>query len=120
MTPILEFYPLIPSMGSPYRTGDALFDLPAEYKRTASLIGDLLFQAPRRLVLREGPKDFGTPNWAYVFTERGESDDRRMGGMLAVSFESDPRIFAKRILMTCSATRNRRLVLVWSSDFKAC
>ena len=41
---ILKYYPDSPAAGSPYGTGNETFGLGAEYKRLASLMGDLAFQ----------------------------------------------------------------------------
>lgn len=85
LTPIWAFYPDDPSLGSPYHTNDTLFSLSPTYKRAASLIGDVLFQAPRRHFLRETPKDFGEPSWNYLFDEKRIGAEERMGGEFASS-----------------------------------
>lgn len=53
------------------------------YKRQASLLGDIFFQAPRRHFLRETPKDFGEPSWNYLYEEPRAGAEERMGGELA-------------------------------------
>lgn len=40
---VLQYYPISPAAGSPYGTGDETFGLGAQYKRFASLFGDLAF-----------------------------------------------------------------------------
>ncbi|KAG8732263.1 hypothetical protein FRC10_001044, partial [Ceratobasidium sp. 414] len=42
-TPLLPLYLDIPSLGSPYNTGNEMFGREREYKRAASFVGDLLF-----------------------------------------------------------------------------
>lgn len=85
ITPILSLYPEDPTIGSPYFTDSNLFGLTPSYKRAASLIGDLLFEAPRRHFLRETPKDFGVPSWSYMFDQADVGDKERMGGELRPS-----------------------------------
>jgi hypothetical protein len=41
---LLEYYPADPSAGSPYNTGNNTFDKAVQYKRAASVVGDLLFE----------------------------------------------------------------------------
>ncbi|KAJ2929060.1 hypothetical protein H1R20_g8034, partial [Candolleomyces eurysporus] len=65
---ILELYPADPAVGSPYGTGDELFGFPASYKRHASLMGDTLFDAPRRMWSQAAAK-FGVKNYGYHFTD---------------------------------------------------
>ncbi|CAE6402436.1 unnamed protein product [Rhizoctonia solani] len=66
---LLSLYPTSPAAGSPYGTGNETFGRGAQYKRFASLFGDLAFQAPRRDFLRSAIK-FGSPTWSYIFKER--------------------------------------------------
>ncbi|KAI0265658.1 Alpha/Beta hydrolase protein [Gloeopeniophorella convolvens] len=49
---LLQLYPSDPSVGSPYDTGTANA-LSAQFKRIASLQGDMVFQAPRRFFLHQ-------------------------------------------------------------------
>ncbi|KAF8303314.1 carotenoid ester lipase precursor [Clavulina sp. PMI_390] len=48
---VLEAYPQDPTQGSPYDTGYAN-DISPQYKRGASVLGDLVFQGPRRWFLQ--------------------------------------------------------------------
>lgn len=48
---LLVLYPQNPALGSPYDTGD-LNQLTPQFKRLASIQGDLVFQAPRRFFLQ--------------------------------------------------------------------
>ncbi|KAG9118566.1 hypothetical protein FRC07_006866, partial [Ceratobasidium sp. 392] len=65
---LLKFYPIDPAAGSPYGTGNETFGLAAQYKRLASVVGDLIFQASRRDFLRTATK-FGVKAWSGLFTE---------------------------------------------------
>ncbi|KZV76147.1 alpha/beta-hydrolase [Peniophora sp. CONT] len=51
---ILAGYPEDPTLGSPFDTG-LNNTLTPEYKRIAAIMGDILFQAPRRFLLTERP-----------------------------------------------------------------
>ncbi|KAF8596270.1 Carboxylesterase [Ceratobasidium sp. AG-I] len=66
--PLLVAYPNIPSLGSPYGTGNELFGRAKQYKRAASLVGDLLFTAPRRQFLSKSVLR-GQPAWSYLFKQ---------------------------------------------------
>lgn len=85
LTPIWEFYPDIPSLGSPYQTGNETFGLSSSFKRAASIFGDVFFQAPRRHFLRETPKDFGAPSWNFFYDEKRPVSEPRNGGKLLSS-----------------------------------
>ncbi|KAJ2916723.1 hypothetical protein MD484_g3687, partial [Candolleomyces efflorescens] len=65
---ILELYPEDPAVGSPYGTGNELFGLPASYKRHSSLIGDITFEAPRRMWSQAAAR-FGVKSYGYHFTD---------------------------------------------------
>ncbi|CAE6499568.1 unnamed protein product [Rhizoctonia solani] len=69
---LLSLYPTLPAAGSPYGTGNETFGRGVQYKRFASLFGDLAFQAPRRDFLRSAIK-FGVPTWSYIFKERSSN-----------------------------------------------
>ncbi|KAG9124351.1 hypothetical protein FRC07_011950 [Ceratobasidium sp. 392] len=66
---LLKYYPDDPAAGSPYGTDNETFGQGAQYKRYASMVGDLIFQAPRRDHLRKTAK-FGVKSWSYIFAER--------------------------------------------------
>lgn len=80
LTPIWELYPAELSLGSPYGTGNETFGLSPAFKRAASILGDVLFQAPRRHFLRETPKDFGEPSWNFLYDESRPGAEARNGG----------------------------------------
>ncbi|THH03528.1 hypothetical protein EW145_g6183 [Phellinidium pouzarii] len=75
---ILELYPDIPALGSPYGTGNETFGLSSQYKRTASVVGDLAFQSLRRswtqTAVAGGSKAFG-----YLFTDPQPSSPAAAG-----------------------------------------
>jgi len=66
---ILRAYPDNVTLGSPFGTGSANAITP-EYKRISAIQGDLLFQAPRRLLLEQLSRK--QPMWSYLY-ERGQS-----------------------------------------------
>ncbi|KAF8608509.1 alpha/beta-hydrolase [Ceratobasidium sp. AG-I] len=65
---LLQYYPASPDAGSPYGTGNETFGQGAQYKRVASILGDIAFQAPRRDQLRAAIK-FGVKARSYVMSE---------------------------------------------------
>ncbi|KAG8691648.1 hypothetical protein FRC08_010116 [Ceratobasidium sp. 394] len=67
---LLSYYPADPSAGSPYNTGDDTFGKAAQYKRAASVIGDLVFDAPRRDFLQVATS-LNVPVWSYQFAQTG-------------------------------------------------
>lgn len=79
LEPILNWYPADPSFGSPFQTGNETFGLSRTYKRLSAFLGDILFQAPRRHLLRETPKDFGEDSWNYLYLEPREGAEPRLG-----------------------------------------
>ncbi|KDQ18274.1 hypothetical protein BOTBODRAFT_554878 [Botryobasidium botryosum FD-172 SS1] len=70
---LLGMYSSEPGDGSPYNTGDETFGMGREYKREASMYGDLIFHAPRREFLTEATAA-GQDVWAYLFTEPDQSE----------------------------------------------
>lgn len=59
---LLELYPDDPSQGSPFDTGD-LYSF-GQNKRIAAVLGDLVFQAPRRGFLNQTKET--QPTWSYA------------------------------------------------------
>ena len=62
MSALLHYYPADITKGSPFDTGIANAITP-EYKRHAAIVGDLTFQAPRRLFLQHTAERQDT--WFY-------------------------------------------------------
>ncbi|KAJ7436854.1 extracellular triacylglycerol lipase precursor [Mycena latifolia] len=65
---LLKLYPDIPSLGSPFNTGNETFGLSSQYKRAAAIGGDLNFNSQRRLWM-ETAAHAGVPTFAYLFTQ---------------------------------------------------
>ncbi|KAG6834989.1 hypothetical protein H0H93_005872, partial [Arthromyces matolae] len=65
---LLQLYPDIPALGSPFNTGNETFGLSSVYKQTAAIEGDLSFQSQRRhfnqIAALAGLKSYG-----YLFTD---------------------------------------------------
>ncbi|KAI0068784.1 esterase 1 [Artomyces pyxidatus] len=70
---IFALYPDIPSLGSPYGTGNNTFGLPAEFKHAASIGADLSFHSQRRLWARILSQR-GTKFYGYLFTDPSEDN----------------------------------------------
>jgi hypothetical protein len=66
MDKLLQLYPQDPAQGSPYDTGTQNALTP-EFKRMASILGDLVFQAPRRLFLNTVAAEQNT--WSYCTSD---------------------------------------------------
>jgi acetylcholinesterase len=64
---LTTLYPEDPSQGSPYDTGD-LNALSPQFKRIASYQGDIVFQAPRRVLLNETSQS--QPAWSYSKSDK--------------------------------------------------
>lgn len=62
---LLQYYPRSPAAGSPYGTGNETFGRGAQYKRFASLFGDLAFQVSLGLfhtgIISLNPLSLGSP-----------------------------------------------------------
>ncbi|CCO27147.1 extracellular triacylglycerol lipase precursor [Rhizoctonia solani AG-1 IB] len=71
---LLNYYPTDPGAGSPYNTGNNTFGKATQYKRAASVIGDLIFEASRRDFLQAATK-LGFPSWSYQFAQTGLTPD---------------------------------------------
>ncbi|KAJ7908703.1 esterase 1 [Mycena leptocephala] len=65
---LLELYPDIPSLGSPFSTGNNTFGLDGEFKRLAAITGDLWFQSQRR-AWSQVASQAGVKTFAYLFTD---------------------------------------------------
>ncbi|KAL1695336.1 Alpha/Beta hydrolase protein [Schizophyllum commune] len=75
---ILELYPNDPSLGSPYNTGNETFGLSAQYKRLASIMGDINFESQRRLWQEQTAAD-GVASYGYLFTDPQVDSEPRYG-----------------------------------------
>jgi len=63
---LLQQYPDDPAEGSPYGTGE-LYAVTPESKRVTSILGDVLFNAPRRFLSGICVRS-DVPIWSYLFT----------------------------------------------------
>ncbi|KAL1718334.1 Alpha/Beta hydrolase protein [Schizophyllum commune] len=75
---ILDLYPNDPSLGSPYNTGNETFGLSPQYKRLASIMGDINFESQRRL-WQEQTAAAGVPSYGYLFTDPQVDSEPRYG-----------------------------------------
>ncbi|KAF8331142.1 Alpha/Beta hydrolase protein [Cantharellus anzutake] len=72
---LLELYPDIAAIGSPYEPvgvskDDRFFGSNNQYKRAASLLGDIVFHSGRRALLDAYVEHFGFhPAWTYLYTQ---------------------------------------------------
>ncbi|KAJ7857346.1 extracellular triacylglycerol lipase precursor, partial [Mycena olivaceomarginata] len=67
---LVELYPDVPSLGSPFNTGNQTFGLSGEWKRLAALMGDLWFHSQRRAWMQTAKK-FGVKTFGYLLTDPG-------------------------------------------------
>ncbi|KAJ7659591.1 extracellular triacylglycerol lipase precursor [Mycena polygramma] len=63
---ILQLYPDLPELGSPYNTGNDTFGLSSQFKRYASIAGDLYSVANRRALSQTAAK-IGVKCFSYIF-----------------------------------------------------
>ncbi|KAI0284358.1 Alpha/Beta hydrolase protein [Russula aff. rugulosa BPL654] len=72
---VMSLYPDDPSAGSPFNTGNETFGLGPGIKRGFAILGDMMFQAPRR----HWSQTTSAPSYAYIFTEPQPSSDPALG-----------------------------------------
>ncbi|KAF9457905.1 esterase 1 [Collybia nuda] len=65
---LLQLYPDIPALGSPFNTGNETFGLNSNFKRAAALEGDISFQSQRRAWI-QAASGAGVKTFGYLFTE---------------------------------------------------
>ncbi|KAJ7111450.1 esterase 1 [Mycena epipterygia] len=65
---LLQLYPDIPALGSPFNTGNETFGLSSQFKRAAALVGDLNFLSQRRAWI-ETAASAGVKTFGYLFTQ---------------------------------------------------
>jgi len=65
---LLQLYPDIPALGSPFGTGNETFGLSSQYKRVSALAGDISFQSQRRLWMQTAA-NAGVKTFGYLFTD---------------------------------------------------
>lgn len=76
---LIQLYPDDPAQGSPYGTGSNIFGLGSEYKRAASMAGDIWFHSIRR-AWNQAASAQGVPVFAYLFTDPQASGNPSQGG----------------------------------------
>ncbi|KAJ7151210.1 extracellular triacylglycerol lipase precursor [Mycena filopes] len=67
---LLELYPDILALGSPYNTGNETFGFSSQFKRLASIMGDLMITSQRREWMQAATK-VGVKTFGYLFTDPG-------------------------------------------------
>lgn len=65
---LLQLYPNVPALGSPYNTGNETFGFNSVYKQGAAIMGDIFFQSQRRYWTKTAAKH-GIKSYAYLFTQ---------------------------------------------------
>ncbi|KAF8189617.1 esterase 1 [Mycena galopus ATCC 62051] len=65
---LLELYPDVPALGSPFGTGNDTFGLSTQFKRASALIGDSDFQSQRRFWM-DTAANAGVITFGYLFTQ---------------------------------------------------
>ncbi|KAJ6546249.1 extracellular triacylglycerol lipase precursor [Mycena vulgaris] len=65
---VLQIYPDVPALGSPFNTGNETFGLSSQFKRASAIAGDLAFQSQRNLWM-ETAADAGVRTFGYLFTQ---------------------------------------------------
>ncbi|THV00778.1 esterase 1 [Dendrothele bispora CBS 962.96] len=79
ITRLLELYPDVPALGSPFNTGNETFGRLPGFKRASALLGDLSFESQRRLLSQTVSKA-GVKTYAYLFTQPQPNIDPSLGG----------------------------------------
>ncbi|XP_006459019.1 hypothetical protein AGABI2DRAFT_115977 [Agaricus bisporus var. bisporus H97] len=65
---ILELYPDVPALGSPFNTGNETFGLSSSFKRASAIFGDIWFLSQRRF-WQQTASNAGMKSWGYLFTQ---------------------------------------------------
>ncbi|KAJ7111458.1 extracellular triacylglycerol lipase precursor [Mycena epipterygia] len=65
---LLQLYPDIPALGSPFNTGNETFGMSSQFKRYAAITGDLMFTSQRRLWM-ETAASAGVKTFGYLYTQ---------------------------------------------------
>uniref|UniRef100_A0A0W0EUN4 Carboxylic ester hydrolase n=1 Tax=Moniliophthora roreri TaxID=221103 RepID=A0A0W0EUN4_MONRR len=81
---LVQLYPDVPALGSPFGTGNETFGLDPGFKRFAALFGDLNFQSLRRLWINTATSA-GVQAYGYEFTQ---PQDNGNASYLGVSHSS--------------------------------
>ena len=76
---LLALYPDDPAQGSPFGTGNETFGLSSQFKRAAAVLGDVSFQAPRRM-WTQAAAAAGVPVYGYIFDDQNAVTNPALGG----------------------------------------
>ena len=76
---LLEMYPNITALGSPFGTGNDTFGLGSEYKRVAAMAVDIAFNGPRRAWAQTASRA-GLAAYCYLFADPQAVSDPSQGG----------------------------------------
>ncbi|KAJ4499266.1 esterase 1 [Lentinula lateritia] len=97
---LLELYPDIPALGSPFNTGNDTFGLSPGFKRICALFDDLNFLSQRRLWIQTA-SNAGVKTFGYLFTQPQPTNPAYLG----VSHASEiPFVYGAPPNATASAT----------------
>ncbi|CAE6495943.1 unnamed protein product [Rhizoctonia solani] len=115
---LLDYYPADPSAGSPYNSGNDTFGRAAQYKRAASIIGDLVFDAPRRDFLQVATK-LGVSAWSYQWAQ-ADLDLPEFGAAhsfeLGFVFQDRPEGLSQRLIDLSVAMIDHWITLAYKLD----
>lgn len=76
---VLEAYPNVPALGSPYDTGNQTFGLDAGWKQLTSIFTDAAFMSRRRWFLRKANKHGFKRTWSYQWNGNTPGDLPALG-----------------------------------------
>ncbi|KAJ3910399.1 esterase 1, partial [Lentinula edodes] len=97
---LLELYPDVPALGSPFNTGNDTFGLSPGFKRICALFDDLNFLSQRRLWIQTA-SNAGVKTFGYLFTQPQPTNPAYLG----VSHASEiPFVYGAPPNATASAT----------------
>ncbi|KAJ7124258.1 extracellular triacylglycerol lipase precursor [Mycena epipterygia] len=75
---LLQLYPDVPALGSPFNTGNELFGLSSQWKRASAVVGDIMFHSQRRYWMETAAKS-GVKTFGYLFTQPQSSWPPELG-----------------------------------------
>lgn len=109
---LIQLYPNVPALGSPYNTGNQTFGLSSVFKQTAAIGGDISFQSQRRYWSQQASK-YGVKTYAYLFTQPQPTNPPAFG----VSHGSEIRFVygAPPDNSTSATTLSRIMIDYWVS-----
>jgi len=107
---LLQLYPNIPALGSPFNTGNETFGLSPVFKQAAALQGDLSFQSQRRILTQTLSKA-GVKVFGYHFT-----DPQPSSGALGVYHSSEiPYVYGAPPAVPSSIKLSSIMIDYWVS-----